>query len=110
MSTFNDVEYIDSKLTNTQWVEKISLPTYPQNGRGRSASKSVYNKLLTNYSFIKHMMLELGLQQNVDYVIVPDRINTDTITIMFNNNSVHLSSMAVMCWHRYKKASLESNL
>lgn len=112
MSVSNDIEYIDSNAIESQWVESIALPTYSINHGNikTSVGKSVYNTITRNYAFIKHMMTELNLEQNRDYVIVPDRKNFKTITIKFNNSSKHLSSMVVMLWNRYEEATLESNL
>lgn len=104
MSISNDIEYIDSNAIESQWVESITLPTH------YIIRENFYNTLIKNYAFIKHMMKELNLEQNRDYIIIPDQSKSKTITIKFNNSSKHLSSMAVMLWSKYNQATLKSNL
>ena len=97
-----------TKVTATEWVESITLPTYSNNaGRGRNISK--FATLQRNYTFIKHMMTELEIANN-DFLIVRDIDNTDQITIKFNKRSQSSSSMVVLLWSKYKDAKLESNL
>jgi len=100
-----DVEYVQP----TQWVERISLPTYPVNTRG--SSKSTWAKLNKNYAFVKHMMNELGVDNN-DYAILRDFTDNkfDTIEIVFNERSRLSASLAVLTWARYENAKLENNL
>lgn len=99
-----DVEYIDGN--KSQWVESIALPTYPYHKGYRS---NRYTTLQRNYAFIKHMMISMEIAPQ-DYLIVRDLDNTSKITVMFNNNSKGMSSMAVILWGKYKDAKLESNL
>ncbi len=68
------------------------------------------NSLTRNYSFIKHMMGEMGLKLNYDYIIVPVDRHNKTITLRFNKHSRQFSSMAVLLWGKYQHAKLESNL
>lgn len=97
-------------LKNSQWVEVVSLPTYGEKITGRS--KSSFARLSRNYAFVKHMMNELGLKQNHDYIIVRDFTTnqTDSLEIAFNKQSQHLASMVVLLWPKYQHAKLESNL
>lgn len=105
-SIFDPLE--DLVIVATQWVESVTLPTYSNNaGRGRNTSK--FATLQRNYTFIKHMMTDMGIA-NCDFLIVRDIDNTSQITIKFNNRSQPYASMAVLMWSKYKDAKLESNL
>ena len=105
-SIFDPLE--DLVIVATQWVESITLPTYSNNaGQGRNTSK--FATLQRNYTFIKHMMTDMGIA-NCDFLIVRDIDNTSQITIKFNNRSQPYASMAVLMWSKYKDAKLESNL
>ena len=102
----NTVEYVDMSGVNTQWVETVSLPTYSSN----SGSKSKFTKLNLNYTYIKHMMGELGLRLNRDYIIMPTTAELRSIDIKFTENSRQHASMCVLIWARYETAKIESNL
>jgi hypothetical protein len=110
-SIFDPIE--DQPTVATQWVESVTLPTYSnkaggwQGDRGRNTSK--FATLQRNYTFIKHMMTDMGIDNN-DFLIVRDIDNTSQITIKFNNRSQPYASMAVLMWSKYKDAKLESNL
>lgn len=102
----DDIEYIDTSVVATQWVESISLPTYSSN----NSSKSKFTKLNLNYAYIKHMMGELGLRLNRDYIIIPTTSELCSIDIRFSEQCRHYASMCVLLWGRYKTAKIESNL
>jgi hypothetical protein len=100
------VEYVNVSVINTQWVETVSLPTYSSDNSG----KSKFTKLNLNYTYIKHMMSELGLRLNRDYIIMPTTTELRSIDIKFTEHSQHYASMCVLIWERYKTAKIESNL
>lgn len=97
-------------LDKFQWVEVISLPIHGEKITGRS--KSSFARLSRNYAFVKHMMNELGLKQNSDYLILRDynSNHADTLEIAFNEQSQNLASMVLLIWPRYQHAKLESNI
>lgn len=108
----SDWEYLDSKDIETQWVERISLPIFYV-----SHSERKFQILSRTYTFIKHMMAELELKQNVDYVIIPPKywpmvedMTTHTMQIGFRPGCESYASMCVLMWERYKTAKIESNL
>ena len=102
----DSIEYVDMSGVNTQWVESISLPTYSSNNSG----KSKFATLNRNYTYIKHMMDELGLRLNRDYIIIPTTTELCSIDIKFTENSRQYASMCVLVWGKYKTAKIESNL
>lgn len=102
----DNIEYVDMSGVNTQWVESISLPTYSSNNGG----KGKFTKLNLNYTYIKHMMGELGLRLNRDYIIIPTTTELSSIDIKFTENSRQYASMCVLVWSKYKTAKTESTL
>jgi hypothetical protein len=95
-----------NKVNVPQWAESISLPTY-SNTSGREGRLIKLNR---NYAYIKHMMGEIGLQLNTDYIIIPDITDIDSISIRFNEQSRQHASMCVLLWGRYQNAKIESTL
>lgn len=104
----DSIEYVDMSGVNTQWVETVSLPTYPIDDNTRSKSKLQW--LSRNYDLIKHMMGEMRLQLNRDYIIIPNTHNCSTIDIKFAEQSRQHASICVLIWGRYKNAEIRSNL
>ena len=106
VSVTDDIEYIDEKDIESQWVESISLPMYSPDENARK-----FTLVNDTYTYIKHMMTGLELKQNVDYIIVPPRLASETkIEIKFRSGCEGYASMCVMIWERYKTAKIESNL
>jgi len=95
-----------NKVNVPQWVESISLPTYSDT----SGRKGRLARLNRNYTYIKHMMSELELQLNVDYIIMPDTTDIDSISIRFAEHSQEYASMCVLLWGKYQNAKTESTL
>ena len=101
-----DNKSVSLQLKKTAWVGTITLPMHPTNN-----SKSHFVRLNQNYALVKHMMSELNLKQNSDYIILrPNTKDEATITLKFCPNVKHVSSMVVMHWYKYKDAKIESTL
>ena len=106
MPVANCDEYIDISVINNQWVETISLPMYSSKPLARR-----FVLINNTYTYIKHMMADIGLNLNVDYIIIPPRLATEnTIQIKFRQGCEVHASMCVLLWERYKTAKIESNL
>jgi len=102
----DDIEYSDEKDIQSQWVESISLPMYSPMKHARK-----FTLVNDTFVYIKHMMSELELKQNIDYCIVPPRVPGETtVKVLFRQGCESYASMCVMIWERYKTAKIESNL
>lgn len=105
----DSIEYVDTSIIKTQWVETVSLPIYPINNNTSKTSK--VQRLSRNYTLIKHMMGEVGLRLNYDYIIIPNTNDVSTIDIKFTEQSQQHASMCVLLWMgKYKDAKTESTL
>lgn len=102
----DNIEYVNINGDDTQWVESISLPMYSSQNNARK-----FTLVNDTFVYIKHMMADLGLKQNVDYCIIPPKMPGElTVKILFQQGHEHYASMCVMIWERYKTAKIESNL
>ena len=97
----------------TEWVESITLPIYSHKPNASSQSNK-YMLLSHTYMYIKHMMAELELKQNVDYIIVPIMPGSPggqlTVQVKFRPGREGYASMCVLLWERYKLAKIEKNI
>ena len=95
-------------LHGTLWVEAVPLPT------NRRKSENKFACLDRNFRYIKHMMSELGLQQNSDYIIIrapfQNQAQPDCITVMLAEHSRSYASLIVLIWGKYEHAKTENNL
>lgn len=98
----------DDVVPSTVWADSISLPIH-----GKNLSSKRHNKfalLSRNYAFIKHMMFQLGLNLNQDYLILGIADNDNKINVKLHKNCAEVASMAVLIWPKYKDAKLESTV
>ena len=94
------------QLQKTAWVGSIVLPMHSTGN-----SKSHFVQLNKNYTLVKHLMTEINLKQNKDYIIVrPNQSRETTITLKFRPGVEDVASMIVLHWYKYKDAKVESTL